>query len=42
MMTEGGLTKVNVTSLPPDRDAKGPALFIAQAYKAGQKDQGVR
>lgn len=33
MMTAGGLKNVSVTPLPPDRDAKGPALFIARAEK---------
>jgi len=34
MMTQAGLKNVTVTPLPPDRDAKGPALFMAH----GQKD----
>jgi ubiquinone/menaquinone biosynthesis C-methylase UbiE/DNA-binding MarR family transcriptional regulator len=34
MMSLAGLKNISVTPLPPDRDAKGPALFMAH----GQKD----
>jgi ArsR family transcriptional regulator len=33
MMSAGGLKNVSVTPLPPDRDAKGPALFMAHGEK---------
>jgi len=33
MMTAAGLKNVTVTPLPPDRDAKGPALFLAKGEK---------
>ena len=33
MMTAGGLKNVTVTPLPPDRDAKGPALFLAHGQR---------
>ncbi len=33
MMTAGGFKNVTVTPLPPDRDAKGPALFLAKGEK---------
>jgi hypothetical protein len=34
MMALAGLGGVNVTSLPPDENAKGPALFLASGVKS--------
>jgi len=39
MMAAAGMRGVTVESLPPDRNAKGPALFVASATK-GPKDHG--
>jgi ubiquinone/menaquinone biosynthesis C-methylase UbiE/DNA-binding transcriptional ArsR family regulator len=33
MMAAGGLKYITVTPLPPDREAKGPALFLAKGEK---------
>jgi len=33
MLSAAGFTNVNVTPLPPDRNAKGPALFVASGQK---------
>jgi hypothetical protein len=34
MLTTAGFKNVTVSALPPDQNAKGPALFVASAEKA--------
>ena len=36
MLSTAGLKNITVTPLPPDRDAKGPALFMATGQKTEQ------
>jgi ArsR family transcriptional regulator len=35
LLAAAGFDRLRVTALDPDRDAKGPALFVATAYKVG-------
>jgi hypothetical protein len=37
LLSGAGLDRIRVTSLEPDGDAKGPALFVATARKGPEK-----
>jgi SAM-dependent methyltransferase len=40
VLSEAGLTRPRVVTLPPDSHAKGPALFVATGQKQAQSSTG--